>query len=98
MFVFSHYSSEVQSAKDAVKEWSIPHTDLKYGKCLRDGRNSATYRGNWHGEVLIHTRNDVDDLEEFLEEVALLSMIRHENIALFMGACVDRPNLAVVTW
>lgn len=87
----------MHTAKEAVKEWAIPHTKLKYGKCLRAGRNTATYAGNWHGEVLIHTRNDVHDLEEFLEEVSLLSMIRHENIALFMGACIDRPNLAVVT-
>ncbi|XP_072038094.1 uncharacterized protein [Amphiura filiformis] len=93
----SNYKSEDHSAKEAVKEWAIPHENLKYGKCLRAGRNSATYSGNWHGEVLIHTRNDVHDLEEFLEEVSLLSMIRHENIALFMGACIDRPNLAVVT-
>jgi len=24
-------------------------------------------------------------------------MIRHENISLFMGACIESPNLAVIT-
>ncbi|XP_038070910.1 kinase suppressor of Ras 1-like [Patiria miniata] len=83
--------------REAVKEWSIPHENLKYGICLRAGRNGSTYRGNWHGEVLIHTRLHVEDVDAFLEEVSVLSMIRHENIALFMGACIDPPNLAIVT-
>ncbi|XP_022105838.1 kinase suppressor of Ras 1-like isoform X2 [Acanthaster planci] len=83
--------------REAVKEWWIPNSDLKYGMCLRAGRNGSTYRGNWHGEVLIHTRRHVEDVDAFLEEVSVLSMIRHENIALFMGACIDPPNLAIVT-
>ncbi|XP_033633889.1 kinase suppressor of Ras 1-like isoform X1 [Asterias rubens] len=94
----SRYTGGVDhDIREAVKEWSIPHTNLKYGTCLRAGRNGSTYRGNWHGEVLIHTRCHVEDVNAFLDEVAVLSMIRHENIALFMGACLDPPNLAIVT-
>ena len=59
----------------------------------------AIYRGKWHGDVMIHTFKDVTEakLSEFWKEVSKLSMIRHENVALFMGACVELPHLAVVT-
>jgi len=33
----------------------------------------------------------------FWEEVRRLSRIRHENITLFMGACVESDHLALVT-
>ena len=48
---------------------------------------------------MVHTFPDVKETEvtRFWEEVAKLSMIRHENVALFMGACIEPPNLAVIT-
>lgn len=48
---------------------------------------------------MIHTRrrSTKEDVEEFLKEVSVLSMIRHENVVLFMGACLEPPNLAVIT-
>ena len=56
-------------------------------------------RGHWHGEVLIHTFKDTqdNDISNFWDTIAQLCMVRHENIVLFMGACVDAPNLSVIT-
>ena len=34
---------------------------------------------------------------EFCAEINLLSGMRHPNICLYMGACVEYPNLAIVT-
>lgn len=90
-------SSSTISARERLKEWTINHTDFKFGECIRRGRHQALYRGQWHGEVLIHTRANVENLDNFLDEVATLSMIRHENVALFMGACIDEPHLAIIT-
>ena len=36
-------------------------------------------------------------LESFQEDVAIYRRTRHENLVLFMGACMDPPNLAIVT-
>lgn len=90
-------SNSISEARERLKEWTINHNDFKFGDCIRKGRGSALYRGQWHGEVLIHTRSNVENLETFLDEVATLSMIRHENVALFMGACIDEPHLAIIT-
>ncbi|KAL7536069.1 hypothetical protein ACHAWF_005353 [Thalassiosira exigua] len=36
-------------------------------------------------------------LEEFIAEINMVSGMRHPNICLFMGACLDPPNRAIVT-
>ena len=58
------------------------------------------HSGYWHGSVHIHIRlvQEVQDLGYFLEEVAILTCIRHENIQLFMAICLNMTGgtLAVV--
>ncbi|XP_074599754.1 uncharacterized protein LOC141854098 isoform X2 [Brevipalpus obovatus] len=86
--------------EEAIKEWSIPHEDINFGEVLRTGQFGHIYKGNWHGEVLIYTFENYqtdEQVNDFWEKIAQLCMIRHENIVLFMGACVDLPHLAVVT-
>lgn len=80
-------------------EWSIPYTDLTFDQIIRRGARHQIFRGRWHGDVLIHTYCDLGEKEVtvFLKQVSELSRIRHENICLFMGACIHLPNLAVIT-
>jgi len=57
------------------------------------------FSGRWHGDVLIHTYDNQTNAEvlEFLRDVANLSRIRHESVCLFMGACLQSPNYAIIT-
>ena len=84
-----------------MDEWSIPFDTIRLAECLQRGRISKVYRGYWHGEVAIKhffmpnaTRRQVSS---FKEEVSVLKKTRHENLALFMGASLVPPNLAIVT-
>lgn len=36
-------------------------------------------------------------LQEFKQEVTLMSKLKHPNIVQFLGACTEYPNLAIVT-
>ena len=36
-----------------------------------------------------------DKLEEFKNECAVMEVIRHPNIVLFLGACTKSPNLCM---
>ncbi|KAK7081011.1 hypothetical protein SK128_003782, partial [Halocaridina rubra] len=94
-------SSTTQTATnhDPLVEWSISWDQLRFGHVLRRGSTTNIYRGRWHGDVMIHTFDGSDATTErrFWDLVGSLSMIRHENIVLFMGACMVPPNLAIVT-
>lgn len=36
-------------------------------------------------------------VQDFQQEVALMARLKHPNVVQFLGACVDYPNLAIVT-
>lgn len=57
------------------------------------------HRGQWHGDVFIYTFDSYNqhNLNCFWQEVAQLCLIRHENVMLFMGTCIDTSHLAVIT-
>ncbi|KAM0728626.1 Kinase suppressor of Ras 1 [Formica fusca] len=87
----------------SMREWDIPYDELKIGEAIGTGRFGTVYRGNWHGDVAIKVINmdyylDNDKiLEAFKLEVGTFRKTRHENLVLFMGACMKPPRLAIVT-
>ncbi|KAF7411196.1 hypothetical protein HZH66_000092 [Vespula vulgaris] len=87
----------------SMREWDIPYDELKIGEPIGTGRFGTVYRGNWHGDVAIKVLNmdyyldDDKTLEAFKLEVATFRKTRHENLVLFMGACMKPPCLAIVT-
>lgn len=86
----------------SMREWDIPFDELKIGEPIGTGRFGTVYRGNWHGDVAIkvlnmHYLDDEKTLEAFKLEVATFRKTRHENLVLFMGACMKPPRLAIVT-
>ena len=36
-------------------------------------------------------------MQDFTQEVALMSMLKHPNVVQFLGACTNYPDLAIVT-
>ncbi|VEL17182.1 unnamed protein product [Protopolystoma xenopodis] len=89
-----------------MKEWDIPLSSLQLGEVIGVGTFGAVYKGKWHGEVAVKRIVDLDPadgdgmasrVEAFKHEVAVLHKTRHENLVLFMGACMKPPDLAIVT-
>lgn len=86
----------------SLKEWDIPYDDLNIGTMIGRGRFGTVFRGNWHGDVAVKILKEdfLDDehaIEAFKLEVAIFKNTRHENLVLFMGACMKPPRLAIVT-
>lgn len=65
------------------------------------GRWGKVHKGRWHGEVAIRLLeidgNNQDHLKLFKKEVMNYRQTRHENVVLFMGACMAPPHLAIIT-
>ncbi|XP_064650252.1 kinase suppressor of Ras 2-like isoform X4 [Lineus longissimus] len=93
----------VNSISVALREWDIPYEELNLGEPIGTGRFGCVYKGNWHGDVAVKMLNMDSDLDNeaqlsaFKLEVAMLRKTRHENLVLFMGACMKPPHLAIVT-
>ncbi|XP_039490170.1 kinase suppressor of Ras 1 [Drosophila santomea] len=86
----------------SLKEWDIPYGDLLLLERIGQGRFGTVHRALWHGDVAVKLLNedylqDEHMLETFRSEVANFKNTRHENLVLFMGACMNPPYLAIVT-
>ncbi|XP_051540215.1 kinase suppressor of Ras 2-like isoform X1 [Myxocyprinus asiaticus] len=84
-----------------LQEWDIPFEQLDMGELIGKGRWGRVHRGRWHGEVAIRLLeidgNNQDHLKLFKKEVMNYRQTRHENVVLFMGACMAPPHLAIIT-
>uniref|UniRef100_A0A8C9WKX7 non-specific serine/threonine protein kinase n=1 Tax=Scleropages formosus TaxID=113540 RepID=A0A8C9WKX7_SCLFO len=84
-----------------LQEWDIPFEQLDLGELIGKGRWGKVHRGRWHGEVAIRLLeidgNNQDHLKLFKKEVMNYRQTRHENVVLFMGACMAPPHLAIIT-
>ncbi|XP_067084551.1 LOW QUALITY PROTEIN: kinase suppressor of Ras 2 [Osmerus mordax] len=84
-----------------LQEWDIPIEQLEMGELIGKGRFGQVFHGRWHGEVAIRLidieRDNEDQLKAFKREVMAYRNTRHENVVLFMGACMSPPHLAIIT-
>lgn len=98
-----HSWNRQNSLAATMREWDIPYEDLSIGDPIGKGRFGTVHKGHWHGDVaikLLDMGNDSDNqaqLAAFRLELAMLRKTRHENLVLFMGACMKPPRLAIVT-
>jgi hypothetical protein len=97
----------VQEDSDASASLSgyIKFNDLNLSEIVGGGGFGQVYKATWYGTPVavkvINTISGVSPskkvLEEFAAEINLLSGMRHPNICLYIGACLEPPNFAIVT-
>uniref|UniRef100_A0A3Q0RVG2 Kinase suppressor of ras 1 n=1 Tax=Amphilophus citrinellus TaxID=61819 RepID=A0A3Q0RVG2_AMPCI len=94
-------SRKVSQTSVYLQEWDIPYEQLQLGELIGKGRWGKVHKGRWHGEVAIRLLeidgNNQDHLKVFKKEVMNYRQTRHENVVLFMGACMAPPHLAIIT-
>jgi kinase suppressor of Ras 2 len=93
-----------------AQEWEIPFEELNVVDEIDNGNfgSDQVLRGYWHGDVAVKRLHLPEDIlnnekaleavkEMFKEEVANFRNTRHDNLEIFMGACVEPTRLAIVT-
>ncbi|ONK80099.1 uncharacterized protein A4U43_C01F13880 [Asparagus officinalis] len=84
------------------EEWNIDFSELTVGTRVGIGFFGEVFRGIWHGtdvaiKVFLEQDLTVENMEDFCNEVSILSRLRHPNVILFLGACMKPPHLSMVT-
>lgn len=103
-----HTRTDLTICSDASSSLSsrISFSELKLGAVIGGGGFGQVWRAKWKGtpvavKVLTGAAQaenvSTAVLEEFIAEINMVSGMRHPNICLFMGACLDPPNRAIVT-
>ncbi|XP_044465018.1 serine/threonine-protein kinase EDR1-like isoform X2 [Mangifera indica] len=84
------------------EEWNINFSELIVGARVGIGFFGEVFRGIWNGtevaiKVLLEQDLTAENMEDFCNEITILSRLRHPNVILFLGACTRPPRLSVVT-
>eukprot|EP01006_Ploeotia_vitrea_P054087 TRINITY_DN67848_c7_g3_i1.p1 TRINITY_DN67848_c7_g3~~TRINITY_DN67848_c7_g3_i1.p1 ORF type:complete len:502 (-),score=3.39 TRINITY_DN67848_c7_g3_i1:477-1982(-) len=96
----SHGSSD--SMDLGLYDWVYTWDSLDIGDSLGSGGFGTVYKGKikQSGDVVAVKKclcQDSAMLSAFKKEVKLLASFRHEQIVLFRGACLELPNLCIIT-
>lgn len=81
----------------------IPSEEVKFLEIINRGSSCVVYRGMWRGTEIaikqfkIEYSTSLKELEKFIKEMQVLSQIRHPNLILLMGVCIDQPNLCLIS-
>ncbi|MCD7446189.1 hypothetical protein HAX54_045246 [Datura stramonium] len=83
-------------------EWNIDFSEITIGARVGIGFFGEVFRGIWNGTevaVKVFLEQDLteENIEDFANEISILSRIRHPNVILFLGACTTPPRLSVIT-
>ncbi|XP_070661419.1 probable serine/threonine-protein kinase SIS8 isoform X7 [Malus domestica] len=84
------------------QEWNIDFSELTVGTRVGIGFFGEVFRGVWNGtdvaiKVFLEQDLTAENMEDFCNEISILSRLRHPNVILFLGACTKPPRLSMVT-
>lgn len=80
----------------------IPGSELSFGEVISRGSSCEVFKGKWRGcEVAIKQFHDEykenqKELSKFVKEMQTLAQVRHPNLILLMGICLDLPHLCLI--
>ncbi|XP_031743229.1 serine/threonine-protein kinase EDR1 isoform X3 [Cucumis sativus] len=83
-------------------EWNIDYSELTVGIRIGIGFFGEVFRGIWNGtdvaiKVFLEQDLTPENIEDFCNEISILSRLRHPNVILFLGACTKPPRLSMIT-
>ncbi|KAI7733957.1 hypothetical protein M8C21_031963 [Ambrosia artemisiifolia] len=83
-------------------EWNIDYSELTIGSRVGIGFFGEVFRGTWNGievaiKVLLEQDVTAENIEDFCNEISILSRLRHPNVILFLGACTTPPHFSLIT-
>lgn len=99
--VLSRSPKRKAASPSRKKGWKdIKLADLEIGDQIAGGGFAIVYSGRWQGKkVALKTLFDPDFAavkEEYMDELLVMSRLRHPNIVRLLGACVKPPKLFFV--
>ncbi|CAG7902957.1 unnamed protein product [Brassica rapa] len=84
------------------EEWNIDFSELTVGIRVGIGFFGEVFRGVWNGtdvaiKVLLEQDLTAENMEDFCNEISILSDLQLLVVILFLGACTKPPRLSLIT-
>lgn len=94
--------SSKQCDDRSAPAWAnVSFGEIDLGERIGGGGVGIIYRGFWKNQpvalkTLFDTRISADLKKEYMDELLVMSRVKHSNIVRFLGACMTPPNLCFI--
>ncbi|CBY36174.1 unnamed protein product [Oikopleura dioica] len=99
----SAFRNKKTAFKSMLVDWEVHFDDLILERELPGGRfGTKCHICKWHGKCVIRVakvdlKPENPNVQAFKQELHHFKKTRHDNVELFLGACLTPPNLAILT-
>ena len=82
--------------------WEIDPDRVTTGEMIGRGAFGKIYKGEYKGQTVAvkyiasDFSKEFDNVQEFMQEINVISKIQHENIVKFIGACTKQENVCIL--
>jgi serine/threonine protein kinase len=98
----SRGSEGCRNEDQEIPSWAnVDFSELELGEQIGGGGVGIIYKGWWHNssvalKTLFDSRISSDLKNEYMDELLVMSRVKHSNIVTFLGACMTPPNLCFI--
>eukprot|EP00002_Diphylleia_rotans_P006650 TRINITY_DN1600_c0_g1_i3.p1 TRINITY_DN1600_c0_g1~~TRINITY_DN1600_c0_g1_i3.p1 ORF type:complete len:2451 (+),score=487.30 TRINITY_DN1600_c0_g1_i3:50-7402(+) len=80
----------------------VNYSELRFFESLGSGGFGEVFRGEWRGtevaiKSLFNHEKKTNISEDFEKEMEIMVQLRHPNIVLYMGACIQPPHFCIIS-
>ena len=96
---FSDIPLTVRSRAEA---WEVPRDQIKMSSEIGRGTGGVVYRARWRGldcaaKLLCNSSKVSIEYHDMINEITIISHLRHPNLVLFLGACTINEPLLILS-
>mmetsp|Transcript_19571 Transcript_19571/g.44775 ORF Transcript_19571/g.44775 Transcript_19571/m.44775 type:complete len:416 (+) Transcript_19571:120-1367(+) len=105
--ILNHYSQQPIHVRSRAEQWELPRSEIQLNAKLGEGDGGVIYYAHWRGldvvAKMLKTEGDhgsaIDGAvarADLINEISVLSRLRHPNLVMFLGACTVKEPLIIL--
>mmetsp|Transcript_3699 Transcript_3699/g.7660 ORF Transcript_3699/g.7660 Transcript_3699/m.7660 type:complete len:367 (+) Transcript_3699:150-1250(+) len=105
--ILDHYNQQPLHVRSRAEQWELPRSEIHLTSKLGEGDGGVIYHAHWRGldvvAKMLKTEGDKPSVVEnavakadLINEISVLSRLRHPNLIMFLGACTVKEPLIIL--
>mmetsp|Transcript_27325 Transcript_27325/g.42696 ORF Transcript_27325/g.42696 Transcript_27325/m.42696 type:complete len:400 (+) Transcript_27325:524-1723(+) len=107
--ILQHYNQQPIHVRSRAEQWELPRPEIQLTSKLGEGDGGVIFHAHWRGlDVVakmlkvereagtVGTQDNAVARADLINEISVLSRLRHPNLVMFLGACTVKEPLIIL--